>query len=543
MTRRVLVVGLSALLVSVVFVVSGVSADAGDVPSGPVSWLSTGDSYSSGEGVYGNAGACAQSEGAWGPAAAARLAGTDFGWTIGPEAFTACTGSLVEDFFNPRDPDKASLYQWGLDLGVPERTDVITLSFGGNDIGFAGIISDCITLPDGWGGEIVTGLSGCDLSEDVINARIDALLDPPNTDCVGGRATNVVDDDPYLCDLLIGPDPGNRGSYVDFLVQLVENNLTRRGRIYLAGYPAITAPTSEWGVWNTFMCGAAQIKRGDAQRLERLAWRLDGALKTAVERANQRLGAERILYVPRFDIFREGSHELCGRGEDWINGLTTTRGQGITFRPSGSFHPNQAGHTATANYLTDNIDLDQQPTRFSDLVGEMFEDPLWDSGIYVMGPSEYGSAKALIADRSLYGDQDFWDWLAISPLDPSIAVTGLAPGQVLVEAWIELYSGDLIPSALVLYRYDDDRGVWSVAAVVSDDDIEQAMRAFPSYATATRDAAPVLWVQFESIDLTVLSLSIRATVTVYDYFMDYEQVFSASVECTVDDAVVCVQVP
>ena len=355
MTRLRLIAG--SIVSVVVFAFVSAAAAVGDVPSGPVSWLSTGDSYSSGEGVFGNRGACAQSDEAWGPATVARLSSDEYRWTIGPVAFTACTGQLIEDFFNPRDSGKDSLYQWGLEQGVPERTDVIALSFGGNDIGFADLIFDCITLPDSWGRDVLSGLTGCDWSEDVVMARIDALLEPPATGCVGGRATKVVDNDPYLCDLLIGPDPGNRGTYVDFLVQLAENNLTSRGRIYLAGYPAITAPTSEWGVWNTFMCGAAQIKRGDAQRLERLAWRLDGALKTAVEQANQRLGTERVVYVSRFEVYRDGSHELCGRGEHWINGLTKTRGEGITFRPSGSFHPNQAGHAATADYVAKNIGL------------------------------------------------------------------------------------------------------------------------------------------------------------------------------------------
>ena len=83
-----------AVLLSVV-VATPVGADPSDVPEGDVSWLSTGDSYSSGEGVFGNDGACAQTRAAYGPSAVDMLRG-QYGWTIGPEGFTACTGHLVE---------------------------------------------------------------------------------------------------------------------------------------------------------------------------------------------------------------------------------------------------------------------------------------------------------------------------------------------------------------------------------------------------------------------------------------------------------------
>lgn len=330
----------------------------GGVPEGSVSWLSTGDSYSSGEGVSGNRGDCAQSREAWGPRAADLMREPSRGWSIGPEGFTACTGHLVEDFYHQRDT-RLSLFDWGhLEQGLPQRVDVITMSFGGNDIGFPDLIYDCVYLPFKWKDvqEFVAPVTGCDFSEAVIEERIDALIEPTATGCRGGRVGEVegrvVDPDPYACDLMIGP-AGERGTYADFLVKVAKNHLTPRGRLYLAGYPALLAPTGEWRLFEYAMC--AGILRGDAEKLGRLAQRLDKVLEEAVRRANQTLGEDRVVYLSRYDLFRDGSHEQCGSGDEWINGLTIDREPGVDFRLEGSFHPNGKGHWNTARHLTEKI--------------------------------------------------------------------------------------------------------------------------------------------------------------------------------------------
>lgn len=141
-----------------------------DAPSSPVSWQSAGDSYSSGEGVFGNVGDCVQSDRAYGRLTADALRSR--GWDISSETFTACTGHLVEDYFDerPNADGKASLWS-GRQQGGPDRVDVITMSFGGNDIGFADQIVDCLPVPDSWVGYIpipptlLSNFTGCDTSQ------------------------------------------------------------------------------------------------------------------------------------------------------------------------------------------------------------------------------------------------------------------------------------------------------------------------------------------------------------------------------------------
>lgn len=317
-----------------------------------LSWHNAGDSYSSGEGVSGNEGDCAQSNDAYGPKAVTLLG--QQGWEPEVGAFTACTGHLVEDFLNRRpDSAKGSLSEWAVEQGLAGgRSDVLTMSFGGNDIGFSEIIKDCLPQSD-W---VIGGLGGCDTSEDELRARVDALLAPTER-CTGGRGGERRDSSfSWECDLLIDdrgtstPSDDRRGSIVDFYRFLVDEHLTARGHLYVVGYPALFAPTDEWSSWNVFSC--AGIRQGDAQKLTRVARHLDTTLREAVEIADDDAG--RITYISRYDLFRDGGHELCGRGEDWLNGISKNRGSGVQrARYETSFHPNKAGHTPVAEMIAE----------------------------------------------------------------------------------------------------------------------------------------------------------------------------------------------
>ena len=361
------------LLVATVGVVSALSfaGTAGAVaPPGEVSWVSAGDSYSSGEGVAGNRGACAQSDQAYGPVAADLE--REAGWNIAAEAFTACTGHLAEDLFNRRPGlSNDALWDWGLQQGALDKVDLLTFSFGGNDVGFADLLIDCLPLPDSFAqavGALLTSdtldLTGCDTPEDEVEARIDALLDPPRRNCEGGRHPDRrAGGDVYRCDLLIddrgNTDPNDdlRGSLVDFYLYLAREHLTETGHIVVVGYPNLFAPVAEWPGWLPIECQG--VRRGDTERIGRLAARLDDTLITAVRRANRGLGRDQIHFLPRSLVYRDGGHELGGSGEDWLNGLSVSRGDG-SFHAETSFHPNAAGHAATAQALVRLL----EPVRF-----------------------------------------------------------------------------------------------------------------------------------------------------------------------------------
>lgn len=349
--RIALVVALTAMVLSTV---ASDAVRAAPTPRAPVSWYATGDSYSSGEGVPGNAGACAQTRNAWGPLAATRLG--DTGWSVPRPVFTACTGHLLEDQYIARsDTGKGSLWDWAVEQGAPrtQTLDVVSLSFGGNNIDFAHVITDCMTgLAGDWKKESIL-FDDCDVTETELMARIEAMTKP------GALTFDTTAWDAR--ENLSGP-------LSDFYVLMARRHLSPRGRLVVMGYPRLFAPSGEWGTWEGTRCNG--VTRGDANMLGRAAEYLDTVIHGQVTKANKELGVEeKILYVSALDLFggREGArasnagrHELCGPGEDWLNGATAPANhlseEGSEWRYArleSGFHPHEKGHSAEANAVVD----------------------------------------------------------------------------------------------------------------------------------------------------------------------------------------------
>ena len=326
-----------------------------------ISWQSAGDSYSSGQGLSERHGPCARSRLAYGPEAVRELRAR--GWDIGPVTFTACSGSVTEQYFNswstpwgPSVPETIAICggntlcllalprgthtigsQWrqGLDQGGPERVDIIVMSFGGNDVGFEGVITECV---------ILVLPPGCVISEQEVKSRIDNLVDPPAA-CLGPRY-ELSGSPRYECDLDLGT---SRGSIVDFYESIVTDRLTSRGKLFVVGYPRLFAPVDEWPRVAKRVC--QWILRGDTEQLGRSAEYLDEKLRDAVDMANSRLGAaDRIHYLDLLSFYRDNKAELCGTNHDWLDGLRAPPDTTCC-----SFHPNATGHYKTATKLADLI--------------------------------------------------------------------------------------------------------------------------------------------------------------------------------------------
>ena len=307
-----------------------------------VTWLSAGDSYSSGTGTDPHAeGPCRRSPQAAGPAAVQLLRRQ--GWTIS-HTHTACEGGFVEDMFNRRSQASGRMSMWEEHvevLGGPQRVDIVTLSLGGNDIGFEEVVLACVPFT-----RITELLLGCP-SEAGLQARIDSLVDPARA-CPGSTRRGSRPD--YGCELRI--DGQQYGSISDFYRAIVTGRLTERGRLYVIGYPSLIAPSSEWRLFDP--CRVL-YKPDTVDRLGRLAEHLNRQLAAAVRQANRALGAERVHYVDTYTSFREGGHEVCGRGSDFIHGITHVGTNPLAgwYR---SFHLNNAGHAEAARLLAARVE-------------------------------------------------------------------------------------------------------------------------------------------------------------------------------------------
>lgn len=324
--------------VAMVFVASLVAAAAGAASSSeratplarPITWAAIGDSFSSGEGISGAGDAdwdlCARSDLAYGMRAPQLLqAQRDWEITTAPNA--ACTGAVTPEIYEPGNPPKSLPSQLEQIRGTAERFDVITLSTGGNDIGFADTLADCIApkghMPDSW-----TELANLDVARQYCTKGVGEMFD---------------DVDALLGDHQVSDGSGGTRDSLglsELYRTIVESHLTPEGILVVAGYPRIFAPVDEWPAWRGRSCEF--MTKNGANRINQAAGHLDDVTREAIDASGV---SDRIVYVSRLELFDNdgASHSLCGRPTtEWLNGITFVR------RFMASFHPNEPGHAATA---------------------------------------------------------------------------------------------------------------------------------------------------------------------------------------------------
>jgi hypothetical protein len=143
----VLVSGLIVALAAGVLQLSGAQSDAASAATAPaITWLAAGDSYASGQGLPDPSGPCAQGTGkngsgsTWAVAAAHLLREQGFNIADGGPDLVACTGAISDQFFHADGAPADKEPQWKSSM---KRYDLVTFSFGGDDIQFKSTITQC----------------------------------------------------------------------------------------------------------------------------------------------------------------------------------------------------------------------------------------------------------------------------------------------------------------------------------------------------------------------------------------------------------------
>ncbi|MCB1040092.1 MAG: SGNH/GDSL hydrolase family protein [Acidimicrobiales bacterium] len=266
------------------------SAKAVDPTPAPSTMLALGDSYSSGEGTKESDGECGRS-----PTAYPELVATTADLELVNET---CTGAKVDDV----------AAQVG--AGGDTRFDVITISIGGNDAGFAALLADCVGLDDALaiatGSDALSTLSlrSCDVTPDELDDRARAL-------------------DERLSALY---------------ATIVDDHLAPHGQLFVVGYPRLFAASDRWASDEGERCDG--VTRADADALGVGVAQLDAVIEARVD---DQAAATFIDAAATFE-----GHERCTE-DPWL--------QGFTVRPRlrSSFHPNEAGHAAVAEAITSQI--------------------------------------------------------------------------------------------------------------------------------------------------------------------------------------------
>lgn len=219
----------------------------------------------------------------------------------GDFTFAACSGATQGDLTDDNRSNDGEDPQ--LD-DLDEDTSLVTMSIGGNDLGFASVVQDCI----------VNGQRGVPMTDtcqekhaDRIEQRLDTLHD------------ELVE------------------TYRDM------KNRAPNARIVIVGYPELFVEEPSDSIGNLLFA-------------EDQVWMNEqaGALNDMLRSAAKEAGVE---FIDPTEAFR--GHGI-GSDDPWINDLTWG-GPGISLVDPGSFHPNAQGHDAIADLVEQQIKEPEYP--------------------------------------------------------------------------------------------------------------------------------------------------------------------------------------
>jgi hypothetical protein len=234
----------------------------------------------------------------------------------GPD-FAACSGDVTDDLFNT-NPNYWN-YEPGQISRLSEYTEVVTLTIGGNDVGFKPVLEQCVDYLGHTG-------FGCADDEDMTSDVMDRIGK------LSGYGT------------ITGPDDRTIHSYVDVLTAIT--TAAPNATVYISGYPRIFGdnPTywdSDISAPGTFKCAVyagtvtfVYVSYNDAMWMND---RVDD-INAAIEDAVDTLDSPDVVYVSPSTFDGRG---LCDSGTPYLNGVIRNGDDGGP--QSGSFHPNVDG--------------------------------------------------------------------------------------------------------------------------------------------------------------------------------------------------------
>lgn len=255
---------------------------ASPAQAAPVPYVALGDSYSSGEGNRPFDGKCHRAEGD--DSAYPRILPSLVGYVAEP-SFHACTGATIADVWQRPQPKRGD-QKIQLEYLSP-ATRLVTLTIGGNDLGFDDIVKQCL-LPG--------NCSKWRLA-DRVEARLQTI----------------------------------KAQLVDAYTR-IRNRMDSDGQLLVAGYPRLFV--SEDADCKLF------ISDTEAEWMNSLVTRGNRRIAEATRAARRQKG--NVSYVDVTERF--AGHELCGE-DPWLYGLKLSPDEGLI---KGSYHPRRSGQTAYA---------------------------------------------------------------------------------------------------------------------------------------------------------------------------------------------------
>jgi hypothetical protein len=259
-----------------------------------------------------------------------------FDMSEGNFTFRACSGAMMADFYK----------EWGLGgqwnepaqlkaipSGASNDVELVTLSIGGNDFGFAQILDQCIDGFWHWKDE-----KSCLFFADIVAAFGKILLEQGGTIKVS-PAKDFPGTVWSFCDPeCVKNNPGNTIT-LPSLSDLYKEIHTRapKAKIRVLLYPRLFSANIVDRCVVKSGIPEYSVKADIAKKLNDLADNLNGIIQGAIQKVkNEGSGIDIKEVNPNTEF---NGHRLCDMQESWINGLILNGVQASEF----SFHPNAEG--------------------------------------------------------------------------------------------------------------------------------------------------------------------------------------------------------
>jgi PKD repeat protein len=224
--------------------------------------------------------------------------------------FVACSGAVMSAFDTPSNGEDAQGDH------LRERTKLVTLTFGGNNVHFAQILETCI------GTGLVSAFVDNRLGLDRLGLHIGALLPA----CKPIWAHKV---DEEMKKLDAGPNTG--GSLANLYTRVQAK--ARHARVLVVGYPQIFSA-------NSLINSCWGITAADVRWIHDVQERFNELIARAADSAG-------VEYVDPSQAFDD--HDVCS-SDPWVNTpVEMVDSHGV--HPEYGFHPNRSGQTELAKLI------------------------------------------------------------------------------------------------------------------------------------------------------------------------------------------------
>jgi hypothetical protein len=258
----------------------------------------------------------------------------------------ACSGAEIKDYFhannrsakNPDEPAQEDVFNHNNnDNNNNDNIKLVTLTFGGNDIGFVTLLGECMSnWPQGGRGLYFDVLAEC-------GAEIKRAM--TNVSKIAHTHNELVKPFEHR---RLAEKPKDEG-LSELYTQLLHD--APQAKIMVLGYPRLYNPVEECSTTNAVAGLPVETyvhSRDEQKKANAVVDKLNGKIAETVSDVNLKQNTDRLVYVNVSDAFKGGG--ICASNGERLVNLFILDGR---LSPNQSFHPNDEGQNKLAQRVVE----------------------------------------------------------------------------------------------------------------------------------------------------------------------------------------------